>query len=43
MKIRPVEGWALNYVVELDLHSPGTAGAFLRASNEASVHRSLAA
>ena len=34
MKIKPAEGWALNYVVELDLHSPGTAGAFLRASNE---------
>lgn len=34
MKISPADGWCLNFVVELDLHSAGTAGAFLRASNE---------
>ncbi|MEG3153480.1 hypothetical protein [Sphingomonas sp. RB1R13] len=34
MKISPAEGWCLNFVVELDIHAPGTAGAFLRASNE---------
>lgn len=34
MKIIPADGWCLNLIVELDIASPGTAGAFLRASAE---------
>ena len=33
-QIAPVSGWSLDYIVELDHHRPGTAGAFLRASAE---------
>lgn len=32
--ISPVSGWSLDYIVALDTHWPGTAGAFLRASAE---------
>lgn len=32
--IQPVTGWALNYIVALDVYAPGTAGEFLRASAE---------
>lgn len=32
--IEPVTGWSLSYIVELDTHRSGTAGAFLRASAE---------
>ncbi len=32
--IKPIGGWSLDYIVALDLHRPGTAGDFLRASDE---------
>ena len=32
--ISPISGWSLDYIVALDAHRPGTAGAFLRASAE---------
>jgi hypothetical protein len=32
--IEPVSGWSLAYIAALDLHAPGAAGAFLRASDE---------
>ena len=32
--ISPVAGWSLNVIVELDRFRPGTAGAFLRSSDE---------
>lgn len=32
--IHPISGWSLNYIVSLDVHDPGLAGAFFRASNE---------
>ena len=32
--ISPVTGWSLDYIAALDLHSPGAAGTFLRASAE---------
>ncbi len=32
--IAPLKGWALDMVVELDRHSPGFAGFYLRASDE---------
>src|SRR5690242_8061336 len=32
--ISPIAGWSLDYVVALDMHRPGTAGEFLRASPE---------
>ena len=32
--IHPISGWALNYIVALDAHRPGVAGAYFRASDE---------
>lgn len=34
MHISPIDGWCLNYIVALDVQRSGTAGIFLRASDE---------